>query len=156
MLHCPTHDMLAYFFTKPLQGSLFKCLRRIIMGNAVWPNMISTAIPQEHVDGEKNEASSGEQVHLKQHKNNGHKITKSKQSTQQQQAKVNERNGSRRHTNKGWVSFFYDNPVKQCKIKQRKLWPRTASTPALIVDSSSWWKQSVIVILLTVPFSRLS
>jgi hypothetical protein len=30
--YCPTHDMLADFFSKPLQGSLFNKFRRVIMG----------------------------------------------------------------------------------------------------------------------------
>ena len=30
--HCPTEEMLADYFTKPLQGSLFVCLRNHIMG----------------------------------------------------------------------------------------------------------------------------
>ena len=30
--YCPTQQMLADFFTKPLQGSLFKLLRDVIMG----------------------------------------------------------------------------------------------------------------------------
>ena len=32
VVHCPTHIMVANFFTKPLQGALFKKLRDIIMG----------------------------------------------------------------------------------------------------------------------------
>ena len=30
--YCPTHEMLADYYTKPLQGSLFKKLRNVIMG----------------------------------------------------------------------------------------------------------------------------
>jgi hypothetical protein len=30
--YCPTEQMLADFFTKPLQGSLFKLFRDVIMG----------------------------------------------------------------------------------------------------------------------------
>jgi len=30
--YCPTEQMLADFFTKPLQGSLFKRFKRVIMG----------------------------------------------------------------------------------------------------------------------------
>jgi len=30
--YCPTEQMLADFFTKPLQGSLFKCFKRVVMG----------------------------------------------------------------------------------------------------------------------------
>ena len=32
--HCPSIDMLADFFTKPLQGHLFKNFRDVIMGYA--------------------------------------------------------------------------------------------------------------------------
>jgi len=32
--HCPTEEMLADFFTKPLQGSLFKKFRAVVMGHA--------------------------------------------------------------------------------------------------------------------------
>ena len=31
--YCPTAQMLADFFTKPLQGKLFKLMRDVIMGN---------------------------------------------------------------------------------------------------------------------------
>jgi hypothetical protein len=30
--YCPTGDMIADFFTKPLQGSLFRKFRNLIMG----------------------------------------------------------------------------------------------------------------------------
>jgi hypothetical protein len=32
IVHCPTADMLADFFTKPLQGSLFRKFRSILLG----------------------------------------------------------------------------------------------------------------------------
>lgn len=32
VVHCPTHRMIADFFTKPLQGNLFRLLRDVIMG----------------------------------------------------------------------------------------------------------------------------
>ncbi len=32
IVHCPTHKMIADFFTKPLQGELFRKLRDVIMG----------------------------------------------------------------------------------------------------------------------------
>ena len=35
--HCPTERMLADFFTKPLQGKLFRYLRDIVMGIAPFP-----------------------------------------------------------------------------------------------------------------------
>ena len=31
VVFCPTHDMLADFFTKPLQGALFACMRDKIL-----------------------------------------------------------------------------------------------------------------------------
>ena len=33
IVHCPTHKMIADFFTKPLQGELFRKLRAVIMGH---------------------------------------------------------------------------------------------------------------------------
>ena len=35
--HCPTERMIADFFTKPLQGGLFKKLRDMIMGQTPYP-----------------------------------------------------------------------------------------------------------------------
>ena len=35
--HCPTERMIADFFTKPLQGKLFRYLRDIVMGLAPFP-----------------------------------------------------------------------------------------------------------------------
>ena len=35
--HCRTEIMIADFFTKPLQGSLFKKMRNIIMGLSKFP-----------------------------------------------------------------------------------------------------------------------
>ena len=32
VLYCPTQEMLADFFTKPLQGALFNRFRRVLMG----------------------------------------------------------------------------------------------------------------------------
>ena len=37
LLHCPTERMIADYFTKPLQGKLFKYMRDIIMGLAPFP-----------------------------------------------------------------------------------------------------------------------
>jgi hypothetical protein len=34
ILHCPTNNMLADFFTKPLQGSLFRRFRSVLLGEA--------------------------------------------------------------------------------------------------------------------------
>ena len=38
LLHCPTERMIADFYTKPLQGSLFKKMRDIVMGLAPFPD----------------------------------------------------------------------------------------------------------------------
>ena len=35
VVYCLTEDMLAYFFTKPLQGSLFEKFTSVIMGEAL-------------------------------------------------------------------------------------------------------------------------
>ena len=34
IVYCPTEQMLADFFTKPLQGSLFEKFRKVLMGHA--------------------------------------------------------------------------------------------------------------------------
>mgnify|MGYP003305295594 CR=1 FL=1 len=36
--HCPTEQMIADFFTKPLQGNLFRNMRDIIMGASPYPS----------------------------------------------------------------------------------------------------------------------
>ena len=38
LVHCPTERMIAYYYTKPLQGSLFKKLRDILMGLTPFPD----------------------------------------------------------------------------------------------------------------------
>jgi hypothetical protein len=51
--HCPTEQMLADFFTKPLQGSLFKKFRDVLMGykhmNTLKDTSVSTSSPEERV-----------------------------------------------------------------------------------------------------------
>ena len=37
LLHCKTDKMIADYYTKPLQGNLFKKLRNYIMGNTIMP-----------------------------------------------------------------------------------------------------------------------
>ena len=37
VVHCPTERMIENYFTKPLQGSLFREMRDIIMGLAPFP-----------------------------------------------------------------------------------------------------------------------
>ena len=38
LIHCPTERMIADYYTKPLQGSLFKKMRDILMGLAPFPD----------------------------------------------------------------------------------------------------------------------
>ena len=53
LMYCPTEDMVADFFTKPLQGSLFLRMRDIIMGHAPPPIIedpsLSSSTTQERV-----------------------------------------------------------------------------------------------------------
>ena len=35
IVYCPTHNMLAYYSTKPLQGELFHKFRNIILGGVI-------------------------------------------------------------------------------------------------------------------------
>jgi hypothetical protein len=44
IVHCPTEDMLADFFTKPLQGSLFRKIRSVLLGEA-HSSILSPDIP---------------------------------------------------------------------------------------------------------------
>jgi hypothetical protein len=48
--HCPTEEMVADFFTKPLQGSLFRKLRGLILNIPVRPPSTSAAASQECVE----------------------------------------------------------------------------------------------------------
>ena len=38
LIHCPTERMVADYYTKPLQGSLFKKMRDIVMGLTPFPD----------------------------------------------------------------------------------------------------------------------
>mgnify|MGYP005684874213 CR=1 FL=1 len=38
LIHCPTERMIADYYTKPLQGSLFKKMRNVLMGLAPFPD----------------------------------------------------------------------------------------------------------------------
>jgi hypothetical protein len=56
IVYCPTEQMLADFFTKPLQGSLFEKFRKVLMGHAHIDTLSSMSLlpTEEHV-GEENE-----------------------------------------------------------------------------------------------------
>jgi hypothetical protein len=47
--YCPTGDMVADFFTKPLQGSLFRKLRGIILNSPDRPQIMGMSTSQECV-----------------------------------------------------------------------------------------------------------
>jgi hypothetical protein len=49
--HCPTAAMLAYFFTKPLQGGLFRKFRDVLLGHAHVASLVAvpTVPPEERV-----------------------------------------------------------------------------------------------------------
>ena len=56
IVHCPTEEMLADFFTKPLQGALFHKFKQVLMGQAHISTLqrTTTALVEERVgkDGE--------------------------------------------------------------------------------------------------------
>jgi ribosomal protein S18 len=49
VIYCPTEAMLADFFTKPLQGTLFKRLREVIMGRVHLSTLKKFVTPKERV-----------------------------------------------------------------------------------------------------------
>jgi hypothetical protein len=67
VMYCPTGDMVADFFTKPLQGSLFRYLRDLIMNipredgpASIVPDDTDDIGPQECVDGRRTDRAIGE------------------------------------------------------------------------------------------------
>ena len=54
IVYCPTEQMLADFFTKPLQGSLFRRLKAVLMGHAHISTLLNipSASVQERVGSE--------------------------------------------------------------------------------------------------------
>ena len=55
---CPTHNMIGEFFMKPLQGTLFKCMRDKILN---LPVSINTAMHRSVLDIQKNKGKKHEQ-----------------------------------------------------------------------------------------------
>ena len=55
IVHCPTEEMLADFFTKPLQGQLFEKFKKVLMGHAHIDTLRSTtpALVEERVGNEE-------------------------------------------------------------------------------------------------------
>ena len=52
LVHCPTERMIADYYTKPLQGSLFKKMRDILMGHTAFPDEERVGIGAKEVLGE--------------------------------------------------------------------------------------------------------
>ena len=50
IVYCPTGEMLADYFTKPLQGRLFHLFRAVIMGWAHIDTLKSSSTPKERVE----------------------------------------------------------------------------------------------------------
>ena len=58
IVHCPTKQMIADFFTKPLQGALFHLFRNGIMGWAYISTVyLAYVVTKERVGNNKNEAN---------------------------------------------------------------------------------------------------
>jgi hypothetical protein len=62
--HCPTHQMLADFFTKPLQGSLFQRFKAVILGHQHTDSLHDLITPslEERVE-EDNRSNSNNSNH---------------------------------------------------------------------------------------------
>ena len=52
LIHCPTEAMLADFFTKPIQGNLFRRFRAVLLGHAPITSLHASpsSVPQERVE----------------------------------------------------------------------------------------------------------
>ena len=59
LIHCPTERMIADYYTKPLQGSLFKKMRDILMGLAPFPEEERVGV-QKKVRSEAKSSGIGE------------------------------------------------------------------------------------------------
>ena len=60
LIHCPMETMIAYFYRKPLNGSLFRKLRDIVMGLAPFPveeHVGENSITTENLGQEKRKDS---------------------------------------------------------------------------------------------------
>jgi hypothetical protein len=63
IVYCPTEQMLADFFTKPLQGGLFEKFRRVLMGHAHIDTLLPSSLtPTEERVGEEDNATKTEEV----------------------------------------------------------------------------------------------
>ena len=68
ILHCPTANMLADFFTKPLQGSLFRKFRSVLLGTDHTATLYAIGSPEGNVErvelGNPNETPGSENYHI--------------------------------------------------------------------------------------------
>ena len=64
--YCPTEEMLADFFTKPLQGNLFRKLKEVIMGHAHINSLkeIASAPSQERVGENEDTENWGDRANV--------------------------------------------------------------------------------------------
>ncbi|KAG7372996.1 reverse transcriptase RNA-dependent DNA polymerase [Nitzschia inconspicua] len=53
IIHCPTEEMLADFFRKPLQGALFRKFRNVILGHKPLPTVSSLSVPVKSLREER-------------------------------------------------------------------------------------------------------
>jgi hypothetical protein len=77
--HCPTADMLADFFTKPLQGSLFRKFRSVLLGEAhsATLSLSSPPSPNEERVGSQKAPSGHAETHTETHPDgNAYSVTK--------------------------------------------------------------------------------
>ena len=73
--HCPTEEMVADFFTKPLQVSLFTKMRNYVMGNEepVYQVLPRSVLSNDRTAGIRNKKSIGTRKHnSKATKSTGH------------------------------------------------------------------------------------
>ena len=63
IVYCPTEQMLADFFTKPLQGSLFERFRKVLMGHAHIDSLsVFPLLPSEERVADHNQTANGRNV----------------------------------------------------------------------------------------------
>ena len=56
IVYCPTHLMLADYYTKPLQGNLFKVFWKVIMGHAPISSLASTYVTKKEYVGNQDQS----------------------------------------------------------------------------------------------------
>jgi hypothetical protein len=74
VVYCPTEEMLADFFTKPLQGSLFQKFRKVIMGQTHISTLkasVSSLTPVEERVGDQNKTGKSRGANAQTNEQNG-------------------------------------------------------------------------------------